>query len=326
MIEVTHEYAVELDWMEPMAKAMGGYLEERHIKVPESILSGIRYACPVNAGLTTFLLDVTYHQDVYFKMRNTRHDFIGLYFNLTEGEAIHVMDKVSRPMGNWNYNVAILDSVIPGDYLIKKGGKTFMISIFIKKSSFKESLSKVSNVKDIIDAIFDSKKNTIVRFDRMSNNAWRLMDDLRKTPFDSPLFDIYLQATTYGLIADYIDQIVGQEIILEQVVQSDITNIISSQNFLINHIHEIFPGIAKLSYLANMSETKYKRLFKKITGITANAFFLNNKLSRAKEMLEKGTYTIAEVAAAFSFFDSSHFIDQFSSLYGVTPKEYIKQL
>jgi len=326
MREVIHEYAVELDWMEPMAKAMDGYLENRQIKVPESILTGIRYACPVNPALTAFLLDVTYHQDVLFKMRNTRDDFIGLYFNLTEGEAIHVMDKVSRSMGRWSYNLAIIDSILPGDYLIKAGSKTYMISIFIKKSTFKEVLSKVPNLKDIIDAIFDREKNTVIRFDRMSNHAWWLMNELKKTPFESPLFDIYFEAATYGLMADYMDQLIGQEIILEQVVQEDINKIISSQTYLIDNLNGIFPGISHLSFMANMSETKYKKLFKKITGSSANTFFLNNKLSKAKEMLEEGTHSVNEVATAFSFFDSSHFIDQFRNFYGITPKEYLNLL
>ncbi|WP_316831016.1 hypothetical protein [Pedobacter aquatilis] len=118
MREVIHEYAVELDWMEDMAKRLDGYVENRQIKVPETILTGLRYACPIDENLTAFLLDVTYHEDILFKMRNQRDDFVGIYFNLTEGDAIHVMDNISRPVGRWAINLAIVDAKLPGDYLI----------------------------------------------------------------------------------------------------------------------------------------------------------------------------------------------------------------
>jgi AraC-like DNA-binding protein len=111
--------------------------------------------------------------------------------------------------------------------------------------------------------------------------------------------------------------------VLDKVFQEDIVKIISSQAQLIDRLEESFPSIKSLSAAVNMSEIKYKSLFKKITGTTAKAFFMANKLDAAKEMLDTGNYTIAEVAHHFSFFDASHFIEQFKSRYKITPKEYV---
>lgn len=326
MREVIHQYGVELDWMEPMAKQLEGYLAGNQMMVPDHIHTGIRYACPINDQLTAFVIDVTYHEDVLYTLRNTNDDFVGIYFNLTEGDAIHVMDEVSRPVGRWAYNLAIIDSTLLGDYMIKAGSTTYMISIFIKKEALQEYMAKVPNYEEVAAAIFNNELNTVVRFDRMSNHAWWLMNELRKTPFGNPMYDLMLKGTVYGLISDYMDQIVNQEIVLEKVVQEDITHIIVSQAYLVDHIKETFPGLSLLAANACMSESKYKRMFKKITGISANAFFLNNKVAFAKEMLETGKYTIAEVADEFKFFDASHLIDQFKNNYNITPKEYLNYL
>lgn len=326
MRAVTHQYGVELDWMADMAIQLDGFVENNLFHVPEHIHTGIRYACPINEQLTAFIIDVTYHEDVLYTLRNTNDDFIGIYFNLTEGDAIHVLDEVSRPVGRWAYNLAIIDSSLPGDYMIKAGSTTYMISIFIKKTALKEYMAKVPNYKEVAEAIFNKDLNTVVRFDRMSNHAWWLMNELKKTPFGNPLYDLMLKGTVYGLISDYMDQIVNQEIVLEKVVQQDITNIIISQAYLVEHIKENFPGLSILASNAFMSESKYKRMFKKITGISANAFFLNNKVAFSKEMLETGKYTIAEVANEFNFFDASHLIEQFKSNYNTTPKEYLNFL
>lgn len=326
MREVVHQYGVELDWMEDMAAKLEGFVADNQIKVPAHILSGIRYACPITDQLTAFVLDVTYHEDILYKLRNEKDDFIGLYFNLTEGDAIHIMDEVARPVGRWACNLAILDCKLNGDYLIRAGSTTYMISVFIKKAMLKEYLRKVPNYAQVTEAIFDQEQNTVVRFDRMSNHAWWLMNELKKTPFGTPVYDLVLKGTVYGLIGDYMEQIINQEILLEKVVVQDMNSIIASQSFLVDQIKTAFPGIAALAAQACMSESKYKRLFKKITGSTANAFFLNNKVAFAKELLETGDYTIAEIADEFHFFDASHLIEQFKSNYGLTPKEYLTLL
>jgi len=326
MREVIHQYGVELDWMENMAAQLGGYVEDNFIKVPDDGSPGTRYVCSINEQITSFVVHVTYKEDVLYKLRNTRHDFVSLFFNLTEGEAIHLLDGVSRSIGRWGYNLSVFDSNLDGDYLVKSGCTTYMVAIFIKKTALKNYISDIPLYEQILESVFKPELNTIVRFDRMSNQAWWLMDELRKFSASGPLYDVLIQGTVYGLISDYLDQLLMQEIILEKVVQEDINSIMSSQSYLVEHIKDPFPGIATLASNVYMSETKYKRIFKKITGFTANNFFLSNKLSFAKELLETGNYTIAEIAAEFNFFDASHLIEQFKNTYGVTPKEYLNLL
>lgn len=326
MKEVVHQYGVELDWVADLATQLDGYVEGNCIRIPDEVQPGNRYVLPINEDLTAFIIDVTYRRDVIFKLRNTRTDFVGLYFNLTEGESVHIMDEVSRTAGRWGYNLAIFDAEMNGDFQVKSGCTSYMIAIFIKKTALKKYISNIPQYKQISESIFNPKLNTIVRFDRMSNQAWWLMNELRKNAPDGPLYDVYVTGTVYGLIGDYMDQLISQEIIIGQVIAEDVVNIVSSQAFLIEHIENPFPGIASLAAQAMMSETKYKKLFKKITGVSPNSFFLSNKLSFAKEMLETGQHTISEIADQYNFFSASHLIEQFKTAYGVPPKEYLTRL
>lgn len=326
MKEVIHQYGVELDWVPGLAEGIGGYVEDNYIRIADEVQQGNRYVLPINDHLTAFIIDVTYRQDVVFKLRNTRSDFVGLYFNLSEGGAIHILNDVTRSAERWGYNLGIFDADLNGDFQVKSGSTTYMIAIFIKKTALKQYLSNIPQHQQIIESIFNPELNTIVRFDRMSNHAWWLINELRKVPPKGPLYDIFITGTVYGLIADYMDQIINQEIIIEQVLPEDLGNIVKSQAYLIAHLEEAFPGIHFLATAASMSETKYKKLFKKISGISPNSFFLSNKLGYAKEMLETGNFTIGEIADKFGFFDSSHLIEQFKHTYGVPPKEYLSQL
>jgi AraC-like DNA-binding protein len=140
------------------------------------------------------------------------------------------------------------------------------------------------------------------------------------------LYDIFLKGTVYCLLNDYIKQSSLQEILIEKVVKEDLAAIISSQSVLLDLITESFPGISSLSSEACMSETRYKSLFKKITGLSPNVFFLNNKLSFAKEMLENGQHSVGEVAMHFNFANASHFTELFKTSFGVAPKEHLNYL
>lgn len=326
MKEVIHQYGVELDWVADLAAQLDGYVEGNCIRIPDEVQPGNRYVLPINEDLTAFIIDVTYRRDVTFKLRNTRTDFVGLYFNLTEGESTHIMDEVSRTAGRWGYNLAIFDAEMKGDFQVKSGCTSYMIAIFIKKTALKKYISNIPQHQQIAESIFNPKLNTIVRFDRMSNQAWWLMNELRKASPEGPLYDVFVTGTIYGLIGDYMDQLINQEIIIGQVVAEDLVNIVNSQAFLIENIENSFPGITDLAARAMMSETKYKKLFRKITGVSPNSFFLSNKLSFAKEMLETGQHTISEIAAQYNFFSPSHLIEQFKTAYGVPPKEYLTQL
>jgi len=323
MKEVTHEYGIELFWKKNLAEQLDGYVDGNYLRIPQEIHSGTRYVLPISPFSTALIIDVTYNQPVTFHQRNTKDDFIGVYFNLTEGEAFHVLDKVSRPVGRWNYNLAIMDSSLDADYIIQEGSKTYMISIFIAKTAFKAYLGKLPQFKDILDEVFDSKKNTFIRYERMTNEAWWLIEELRKIDMDDPLYDVFLKGTVYALMANYMDQVANQEILIEKVVKEDLTAIISSQSALLDLITEPFPGISSLANNARMSETRYKSLFKKITGLSPNVFFLNNKLSSAKQVLENGEVTIGEVSAQFNFATPSHFAELFKNAYGIAPKDHL---
>lgn len=326
MKEVIHQYGVELDWVADLAAQLGGYAEGNQIIVTGEEWPGLRYVLPINDKISVFVIDVVYNQDIVYKLRNTRDDFVAAFYNLTDGEAVHVLDKVSRPIGRWGHNLSIFDSNLNGDYLIKAGSKTYTVAIFVKKSALKEYFSKTAQYEQILESVFNPEQNTFIKFDRMSNQAWWLMDELRKTPATGPLYEVMVTGTVYGLLSDYLDQTVNHEIILEKVVQEDIVSILSSQAYIVDHITETFAGIPVLAADAKMSETKYKKLFKKITGVTPNVFFLNNKLASARQDLETGNFTVNEIAYKFNFTDASHLIEQFKGAYGITPKEYLTLL
>ena len=326
MREIEQYRGVDLSWTKDLSNQLNGYLDGNFICIPEELQSGTCYAIRVNEYISVYVVDVTYNTSIVFHYRNKSTDFVTLHFDFTEGNAVIILNEELKSVGRWEYNEAFVDSCMDLDYEIKAGSKVYSITIFILKEEIKRQLSFIPQFDEILGALFDPAQNTFIRFSRGSNKSWWIADELRKADQQDPLYETLLKGIVYSLLSEYMDGMLSREILVEKVSKEDLVEIVKSQSLLISELRKPFPGIKELSARACMSETKYKTLFKKITGNTANSFFLENKLFHAREMLETGLHTISEVADHFSFTSASHFTDHFKKLYNVPPKDYLNHL
>lgn len=326
MKEVVHEFGVEKNWTEEMAKAMGGYMDGHYFVIPHEVHEGLRYVLSVNNDITVMLADVLYNQDIVFKLRNSNNDFIGVYFNLTDGASTHIFNNERLKIGRQNYNIAIVDSDVDLDYLVKTGTQTYNLCIFIKKSLANDYLNEAGVLARLRKQIFDCKKNTIIHYNLMSDNCVQLINEFRKKDVQDETFDLLLSGLVYSLLGDYMDQLIKREIIIGKLNSDDFSNIIQSQEFLTINIKEVFPGIELLAQRACMSKTKYKEIYKKVTGLTPNRFFMNNKLELARELLVSNHYGIGELAAELNFSSASNLAANFKKYFGLLPSDYIAQI
>ncbi|MNX47844.1 HTH-type transcriptional activator Btr [compost metagenome] len=323
---IEHHYSADLEWVEHYAAQIGGKIEGNFITTTEDFQTGTRYFLDCGDGIIAYYLDVEYHRNFQLIQKNLNQDFIGFYYNLTEGEATVRSGHFMYNVGRWQYNLSVIDGTLESRYEVAKGSKTFALCIFIKKSMIKTYLKKNNIFIQNIDTLIDSKLNTIVRFDRMSNESFHLLNDLKKLKVGGAIFDLNLRGTVHLLISNYLKKIATKRIIIQTVNENDLAKIISVQMYLINHVGEHFPSINFMAQMANMSESKFKSLFKKITGNTANVFFMENKLQFAKELLEKKQLTISQISDQLHFTNNSYFASKFKEHFGLSPKAFHKQL
>lgn len=326
MKKIEHYYSADLKWVEPFAKQLEGKVDGNFIIVPESIQTGTRYILDCGEGIIAYYIDVEYHKNLHLIQKNLSNDFIGIYYNLTEGEAKLSTNTFMNDIGRWKYNLAVIDGALESEYHVKKGSTTFALCIFIKKSMI-QSFAIINNIhlRDI-DKITNPKKNTIVRFDRMSSDSFHILNDLRKLKVGGPVFDLNLTGSIHMLLSNYLKKMALNRVIIQTVNKADLNKIIATQMFLLQNIKEHFPSIHIMASMANMSESKFKNLFKKITGITPNAFFMDNKMIMAKELIESKQFSISQVSDELSFTNNSYFASKFKEHFGLSPKIYLKQL
>jgi AraC-like DNA-binding protein len=322
MKTITHNYNTELNWIDVLAEAMGGSIDGNFIKADNEMYKGTHFILPIEEGIIAMVLDTTYKEEVLLKYRNENANFIGLYFYLTNLDVDFILNDEATLLGKLNYNLSVVDCSIDMDYKVQNGTRIFVICILFDKNALKEYFSKITKIAPIVDIVLDAEKNTIIRLDRMNIESLMLINDFRKVPYNSPLYEVYFKGLTYGLMGNYLKQLGTKKIVVDKTITVDIKNIIASKAMLQNSIEGPFPGVTFLAEQVAMSPSKYKKLFAKISGINPGTYFYNNKLNRAKEMLETGKFTVNEVAQKLNYANVSYLAKRFNEMYGVFPKEY----
>ena len=95
----------------------------------------------------------------------------------------------------------------------------------------------------------------------------------------------------------------------------------------VEYLHETYTKnyeISKLANLCGLSEVYFRRLFKKIIGLTPTEYRNKLRLDKACDYLKYTTIPIQLIAENLGYIDSAYFIKCYKQAYNVTPLYYRK--
>ena len=96
----------------------------------------------------------------------------------------------------------------------------------------------------------------------------------------------------------------------------------------ISYIHERYfekITIKDLTRISHISRSSYIKKFKEICRMSPSAYITKTRIESASAMLLNTTLSVSEIAVRTGFYDASHFIKTFESLYSMSPIEYRNQ-
>ena len=94
--------------------------------------------------------------------------------------------------------------------------------------------------------------------------------------------------------------------------------------YIDNHVNEN-PPIPELAKMCMMSESCFRKHFKKCTKMSPAQYKIKVKILKAKQMLKTDTITTDEIVTALGFYDLSYFYKIFKKETGLTPAEYLQK-
>ena len=80
--------------------------------------------------------------------------------------------------------------------------------------------------------------------------------------------------------------------------------------------------VEKMAELCELSKEQFHKLFKQETGQSPIQYLREQRLEKAKDLLEIRKSRIKEIIAEVGIHDQTHFVRDFKKAYGQTPNEY----
>ncbi|PGK31709.1 AraC family transcriptional regulator [Priestia megaterium] len=157
--------------------------------------------------------------------------------------------------------------------------------------------------------------------------------------FSNPIvYDYRLEQRIVSLanaILSEKDEALCSELLLsltDNLIQTDLSTDCKKDNALIRKAKDMLqtdseniPKLEDICKELDLSKFKFIRLFKAHTGISPYQYFLNCKIERAKQVIEKNRDVHSAVAEC-GFVDLTHLNKHFKSVYGTTAFEYMSHL
>ena len=294
-------------------------VDNRQIILPEKVGIGSCFYTQISSEITTFVIDQKLNANIEISRRNLNEDtYLVLCYDLSPDTNKLIIDGNENLIGSKpNVRFTIIDSLNKATYVAKSGSEIYLLRIFIKKC-YIENYLKENNITTNFNRLIDEIDNFQGRID--SKSKVRLYD-LKRKSFNDPNYELYLKGTASKLLWKFLNRIKNYNQ-PDWIFTEDHRAVIESEKNLISNLTEPFPGVEHLANKVNMSETKYKELFKKIFEDTPLHHFLNEKLSFAHELLlHNKVKTIAELAEYLGYSSVSHFSAIYKKKFGVSPHE-----
>jgi AraC-like DNA-binding protein len=100
--------------------------------------------------------------------------------------------------------------------------------------------------------------------------------------------------------------------------------LLRAKEYILSNLHQKL-SVDEICQTANMSKYHFIRLFNEQFGMTPHQYVLNCRINHAKQALKVGD-KVSDVAVNLGFADVSHLNRKFKKIFGITPRQYQRQL
>ncbi|GMT49485.1 MAG: hypothetical protein IEMM0008_1024 [bacterium] len=188
-----------------------------------------------------------------------------------------------------------------------------------------QSLEGESQV--ILEMISQMIQNTITSVYNPSNPIdsamFLVLHQIQNCPYQDSLRQVYLESKVLELLVLCSEQPSSTESNgHSQLHAQDIDKIHYAKEILIENM-ETPPSLLELAKRVGLNDFKLKRGFREILGTTVFGFLREQRMEKARMLLETGNMNVTEVLYDVGYNSPSHFSFEFKKRFGITPSSLI---
>jgi AraC-like DNA-binding protein len=157
--------------------------------------------------------------------------------------------------------------------------------------------------------------------DELTSCALRFLRALSDGPDRRVLAPLYLQEMVYRVLRR--EQF--SRMLHFATQQATGNPVAAALNYIAAHLPEPM-SVNTLAEQVALSPSAFSRLFRDVTGRSPYQYVKELRLNRARDLLVEGRLGVTDVSRAIGYASASHFIKEFRSRFGSTPRDYADTL
>lgn len=199
---------------------------------------------------------------------------------------------------------------------------SFTISPELMLSYFDEEDSKFSKMLQEIVHYY-AFSDPFIRVQSMTSEMYVALRQILQCPYTGATRKLYLESRALELIAHQLQQFNGTESLSDSCSSG---NLHPSEKVRIEQVRQLLldkiddpPHLDGLAEIAGMSHPKLNRCFRRLYGKTVFQYLRDERLKKARLLIENQGRTVTEAAYLVGYSSLSHFSKAYKHHYGISP-------
>ncbi|PKV48564.1 AraC-like DNA-binding protein [Aquimarina sp. MAR_2010_214] len=318
--EIIYSITSPRKWQEILHKNTFSKLEGKKLILQEKSGRGTIDVVNIQEGLAITFIDITLSNSLKLKRiatKNNDHFILNFYFS-----SINIKEQIgtmTQLLGFEFYSIMLYSSMTESESIIPANIPVKVFNITFSKEWLYQNVLDTDNKTDNLQQFF-SAHGPIYLYENLDFKFNAILKDI--TQSSENINKISLFSNVLQLLVSFFKKIEARSTIEKDVYINpiDLQNLLRVRELIEQNWQEK-PSNKALAEQANMSLSKFKQLFKHIFGDSPYQYYLNFKMGKALELLQKKEYSISDIGYIVGYSNLSQFSKIFKKKYNFLPSE-----